>query len=157
MVRPSLECASTVWNTPSQAHIKQLESVQRRAARCVYNDYHGRTPGCVTKMVQNLNWTPLTARRKTNRLSMLYRIQHSLVDIPKEKYLHSSDPRTRGQHRFFQVRIQDDIYMNTFFPRTVRDCYQLPARGVLATSLEEFRSLLRGDPLRLTTVEADCK
>ena len=38
MVRPSLEYASTVWDTPNQAHIKQLESVQRRAARYVYND-----------------------------------------------------------------------------------------------------------------------
>ena len=144
MVQPSLECASTVWDTPNQAHIKQLESVQRRAARYVYKDYHSRTPGCVTKMVENLNWEPLTARRKTNRLSMLYRIQHGLVDIPKEKYLHSSDSRTRGQHRFFQERIQDDSYKNSFFPRTVRDWNQLPARVVSATSLEEFRSLLRG-------------
>ena len=144
MVRPSLEYASTVWDTPNQAHIKLLESVQRRATRYVYNDYHSRTPGCVTKMVENLNWEPLTARRKTNRLSMLYRIQHGLVDIPKEKYLHSSDSRTRGQHRFFQERIQDDSYKNSFFPRTVRDWNQLPARVVSATSLEEFRSLLRG-------------
>ena len=101
IVRPSLEYASTVWDTPIQAHIKQLESVQRRAARYVhvYNDYHSRTPGCVTKMVENLNSEPLTSRRKTNRLSMLYGIQHGLVDIPKEKYLHSSDSITRGQHR----------------------------------------------------------
>ena len=101
MVRPSLEYASTVWDTPIQAHIKQLESVQRRAARYVhvYNDYHSRTPGCVTKMVENLNSEPLTSRRKTDMLSMLYGIQHGLVDIPKEKYLHSSDSITRGQHR----------------------------------------------------------
>ena len=52
MVRPSLEYASTVWDTPSQAHIKQLESVQRRAARYIYNDYHSRTPGCITKMAE---------------------------------------------------------------------------------------------------------
>ena len=84
MVRPSLEYASTVWDTPSQAHIKQFESVQRRAARYVYNDHHCRTPGCVTKMVENLYWEPLTARRKTNKLSIMYRIQHGLVDIPKE-------------------------------------------------------------------------
>ena len=36
MVQRSLEYASTVWDTPSQAHIKQLESVQRTAARYVY-------------------------------------------------------------------------------------------------------------------------
>ena len=42
MVRPSLEYASTVWDTPNQAHIKQLESVQRIAARYVYNDNHSR-------------------------------------------------------------------------------------------------------------------
>ena len=48
MVPPSLEYASTVWDTPSQAQSKQLESVQRRVARYVYNDYHSRTPGCVS-------------------------------------------------------------------------------------------------------------
>ena len=81
---------------------------------------------------------------------MLYRIQHSLVYISKKKYPHSSDSRTRGQHRFFQERIQDDNYKNLFFPRTVRDWNQLPARVVSAISLEEFRSLLRGCPLCLT-------
>ena len=158
MVRPSLEYALTVWGTPSQAHIKQLESVQRRAAKYVYNDYHSRRH-TDTKMVENLNREPLIVRRKTNRLSMLYRIQYGLVDIPKEKYLHSSDSRTRCQHRFFQERIQDDIYKNSFFPRTVIDtANQLPARVLSATSLEEFRSLLRGRSLfRLTTLEAGLK
>ena len=136
MVRPSLEYALTVWDTPSQAFIKQFESVLRRAARYAYNDWHSRTPGCV-KIVENLNWEPPNSQKR----SMLYRIQHGLVDIPKEKYLHSSDSRTRGQLRFFQERIQDDIYKNSVFPRKVRDRKQLP----LATSLKEFRSLLRGD------------
>ena len=63
-----------------------------------------------------------------------------MVYIPKEKYLHSSDSRTQGQHRFFQERIQDENYKNSFFPRTVRDWNQLPARVVSATSMEELRS-----------------
>ena len=93
-------------------------------------------------MMEDLQWEPLAARRKTNRLSMLYRIQHGLVDIPYQKYLRSSDSRTRGQHRFYQERIQDDIYNNSFFPRTVRDWNQLPARVMSANSLEVFRSTL---------------
>ena len=60
MVRPSLECALTVWDTLSQTHIK----LQRRAAIYINSSYHSRTPGCVTKMVENLNCEPLTARKK---------------------------------------------------------------------------------------------
>ena len=107
------------------------------------NENHSRTPECVTKMVKNLNWEKLTARRKTNKLLMLYRIQHGLVDIPKQKYLHISDSRTRGQVKVFQERLQDVNYKNSFLPRTARDGNQLPARVVSATSLEEFRSLLQ--------------
>jgi hypothetical protein len=51
MVRPILEYAATVWDPYTQSSIQTLENVQRRAARYVCNDYHSRTPGCVTNML----------------------------------------------------------------------------------------------------------
>ena len=87
MVRPILEYASPVWDPHQQANIKALEQVQRRAARYVFNDYSTRTPECITKMLDALEWEPLEVRRKHDRLSILFRMQHNLVDIPANRYL----------------------------------------------------------------------
>lgn len=137
MVRPILEYSSTVWDPHQQANIKSLEQVQRRAARYVFNDFSSRTPGCVTKMLDDLNWEPLEVRRRHDRLSMLYRIEHGLVDIPADRYLSRSDGRTRGSVKFFQERTTNST--NSFFPRTARDWNRLPSRVVSAANLEEFR------------------
>ena len=94
-------------------------------------------------MLDDLEWEPLEVRRRHDRLSMLYRMQHNLVDIPANSYLSSSDSRTRGTVKFFQERISDTTYSNSFYPRTAREWNKLPSRVVSAASLEDFRSSLR--------------
>ena len=129
-------------NTTDPNHGIGAGAETRRAARYVCNDFTSRTPGCVTKMLNDLNWGPLKVRRRHDRLSMLYTIQHNLVDIPTDRYLRVSDRRTRGPAKFFQERIIDTAYSNSFFPRTVRDWNRLSGEVVSAASLGEFRSLL---------------
>jgi len=56
----------------------------------------------MTEMLRSLDWNTLQQRRKEARLGELYRIQHDLVDIPKDKFLplsnqsrkNTSDSRT---------------------------------------------------------------
>ncbi len=81
MVRPSLEYASTVWETYQTTLDKDLEQVQRRVAHFVYNEYHDASPGCVTSLLDQLQWEPLNERRTKNRLQMAYKIQYGLVDV----------------------------------------------------------------------------
>ena len=50
MVRPTLEYASTCWDPHSKDLIEDIEQVQKRAARFVYNNYRSKEPGCVTNM-----------------------------------------------------------------------------------------------------------
>ena len=138
MVHHISEYLSTVWDPYQQASVKTLEQVQRRGARNVFNDYSSRTPGCVTKMLEDLHWEPLKVWRRHDRLSMLYRIQNNLVDIPANRYLSRSDSRTRGPVKFFQERITDPTYSNSFFPRTARDWNRLPTRVVSAATLEDL-------------------
>ena len=123
MVRPTLEYmyVATVWDPYLQKDIKAIEQIQRRAARYVLNDYSTRTPGCVTGMVNKLQWESLETRRRNDRLTMLYRIQHGLVDLHPDSYLQQSDRRTRGEHRLYQKRIGSETYSYSFFPRTIRD------------------------------------
>ena len=55
MTPPTMEYSSTLWDPAQQTHIKEIEQVQRQAARHVYNDYHSRTPGCVAQKIDDLN------------------------------------------------------------------------------------------------------
>jgi hypothetical protein len=70
-------------------------NVQRRAARFVINDYTSKTQGCVTSMLTSLEWQTLEQQRRINRLVMMYKIQHQLVDINRDLYLRPGDSRTR--------------------------------------------------------------
>ena len=113
MVRPSLENAATVWDRDKQNHIKAIEQVQRRAARFVLNDNSTKTPGCVTMILSDLNWESLKQRRRDSLLCMMYIICNNLVDINADSFIHSSDARTRGQHRLLQERLTDQVLANS--------------------------------------------
>ena len=138
-VRPSLEYAACVWDPHLEKDKTPLEKVQRQAARYVFNSYTDRAPGVVTGMLNDLQWKLLEERRKIIRLIMLYKIKNSLVCIPPESYIRTSDPRTRG-NRLFQHESQHPIFNHTFFPQTTSDWNQLPNSVTTAPSLEVFHS-----------------
>ena len=79
-VRPTLEYASTVWDSHTQDLISKNDMVQRRAARFAKHDYDPRHS--VTSMLQDLQWQTLCERRAKSKVTMLYRITHGLVAIP---------------------------------------------------------------------------
>jgi hypothetical protein len=81
----------------------KVESIQRRAARFVTNNYDPRAS--VTTLLQDLNWPTLQHRRQLAKLIMMYRITYHLIEIPSITYLipscgshtveaYSSDGRT---------------------------------------------------------------
>ncbi len=97
-VRPSLEYASSVWSPHTQKNIKKLESVHRKSARYVMNDFSSHSS--VTAMMQHLEWQTLETRRQQARLMMI----HDLVDISANPYLTHAPLTTRGhQVRFTQA------------------------------------------------------
>jgi hypothetical protein len=51
-------------------------------------------------MVKSLKWENLEDRRKSARLSMLFKIQHDLIDIDRQQYLMPNDSQIRGKNRF---------------------------------------------------------
>ena len=55
LVRSRLEYAETVWDPYYQQDIEKLERVQRQAAHFITKDYRTREPGCVNRMLQDLN------------------------------------------------------------------------------------------------------
>ena len=115
MVRPTLEYASTCWDPHTKDLIEDIEQVQRRAARFVYNNYRSKEPGCVTNMLDALNWEPLSQRRAKNRVTMLYKIINNQMTIDPNTYLNKSDTCTRGEHKYKQIQLQK-TYISILFP-----------------------------------------
>ena len=83
MVRPTMEYASSSWDPYKKEDADYLDKVQRHAARYACNNYKERTQGCITAMVNSLGWETLQDRRKMQRLTMLFKIKHNLVEIPE--------------------------------------------------------------------------
>jgi len=74
MVRSILNYASIVWSPYTQKNIQALESVQRRSARFVFNNYSPYYS--VSDMLTKLGWSSLAERRNEHRLIMLYKVIH---------------------------------------------------------------------------------
>ena len=60
-IRPICEYAAVIWSPHLQTNIHQLEMIQRKAARFVFNDYSRYSS--VTTMLNELDWKSLEKRR----------------------------------------------------------------------------------------------
>ena len=79
MVRPQMEYASAVWDPYYNSQIQQLEKVQHRAARWIYNDYSRFSS--VSAMLNELSQPSLETRRKISRLQVLHKALHHQLAI----------------------------------------------------------------------------
>ena len=141
LVRPIVEYASTVWDPHTATNIAKVEAVQRRAARFVYDDY--KTTSSSSDMIARLQWSSLQQRRQDSKMTMMYRIQNNLVDIPYTNILRPTAPSTRGHaHKLLVPYCRTDVMKASFFPSSIRLWNQLPACIVTAPTLDTFRARL---------------
>lgn len=162
MVRSTLEYGSSVWDPYSADDISRLERIQRGAARFITGNYKDRQPGCVTKMLEDLNLPSLQNRRQQNRLCQMYKVAGGLVPgLPAEEHLTeirgrrkiipkkntafvTSNPVTkfcRNNSRAYAIPPAScDQYKNSFFVKTVTEWNQLEDKTVLSDTAEIFRS-----------------
>lgn len=94
LIRPAIEYVSSVWDPHQATLTREVEQVQRRAARFVYNNYRDTSTRCVTRLLHQLEWDSLQHRRTIQRLLLCYKIRNQLVDIDPEKYYTPGDIRT---------------------------------------------------------------
>lgn len=144
LVRPVCEYGPFAWSPYTQKDIICVESVQRRAARFVCNDYCRSSS--VSTMLSNLGWQDLETRRKINDLTMFFKITTGNVRIS-----FSNDLRevhcpylTRGslQQPFQFQRYSSTInaHKYSFFVRTVPAWNALCPVSVRADSVAVFHS-----------------
>ena len=119
---------------------KKQNYSQRKAARfCLQN--FSKTAS-VTDMLSDLKWDTLETRRKKNRLTLMYKLSHNLVDINTEEHLiPNSELRTRNSHAFKyrMPKVSKDVFKFSFFPRSITEWNSLPADLVNCNSLSDFK------------------
>ena len=143
LVRRTLEYGSAAWDPYYGMDIKKLERVQRKAARFCAGNYN--LHASVTEMLKDLSWDTLATRRKTARLSFMYKLTHNLTDFSAENHLKpNNERRTRGSRDFKLLvpRAKKDILKFPFFPRTISEWNSPPKDIVNAASLDSFKSML---------------
>ena len=140
IVRPKLEYASASWDPHHKKDISTLERVQRKAARFCLQNFN--KTASVTDMLSDLKWDTLETRRKKNRLTLMYKLSHNLVDITTENHLiPNSEKRTHNSHAFKyrMPKVSKDVFKFSFFPRSITEWNLLPADLVNCKSLSNFK------------------
>ena len=146
LVRPVLEYASSVWSPGQKGLSDILETVQKRAARYVFN-YSNSLDS--SSMLTHLEWDSLEQRRYKSRVTMMYKIVNSLVAIPTTKLVPTAG-RTRGHSlKFHRIKTQRNYHLSSFFPSTIRLWNSLPPNLVTSLNLDVFKEGLKSVTLRL--------
>ena len=141
VVRPILEYSSPIWDPHPQDQIRQLEMVQRRAARRICNNYDQRASA--SALVKELDLQTLKERRKIDKVSMIYKIRNGEIDIPAEHHLAPIGRRTRGhQYKYHIPQSKKNSHLFSFFPSAVRLWNTLPEKSHSAQSVGAFKASL---------------
>ena len=143
---PVLEYCAPIWDPYHQSDISKIETIQHRAARFVLKrPWRRYYRDSVSSMLADLQWPLLSQRRKCARLTLLYKSLNNLLSIPPT-YLPVPTPlfSTRSNHnqKFLHYHTSVDCYKFSFFPRTVPEWNDLPARIVQCNSLDTFNQYL---------------
>ena len=80
--------------TINAIYIHQVETVQRRAARYVMNNFNSYAS--VSEMITTLGWPTLEQRRNISRTIMWYKIINNPVEVPTDDILFPSELQLRG-------------------------------------------------------------
>ena len=142
LIRPIVEYASSVWDPITQNSKKQLEMVQRRAARAVAGDF--KTTSSTTQMMKDLGWPTLEERRKRQKVTVFYRLLNGLVEMESTTLIPSQNRSTRGhKNKFILPHSRLQTHQQSFFPSTIRLWNSLPPSIDLATDLDHFKDIVK--------------
>lgn len=145
IIRPKLEYAAVVWDPHTNKNINELEKVQRRAVRFIYNKYKRSDSPSGIMALNKIQ--PLHIRRQIARLAFMESLIKCKTGLSPTPFISPSTTRkTRHTHShslspFFA---RTNTFKFSYFPRTVDDWNKLPERifsGNFMTALHDhFRN-----------------
>ena len=117
LVRPKLEYATPIWHLYHETQIRQVEKVQRTAARWTCRRW--RNTSSFGDMLDELEWPSLETPREQPALTFFCKIHSGTVSLDKDKYLTPAPNlrRTRASHESQCTRYlaYSDALKNSFF------------------------------------------
>ena len=140
LVRPLLEYSSAVWDPYTKDLTNKIESIQRRAARFVANDY--KYTSNVSDMIKDLNWSSLKDRRTISRLSILHKARQDLLALPVNDLLQPVQRLSRHVHSncYKIIPSNKDCHKYSYLPQTVKDWNGLPYSTTLIEDPKKFKA-----------------
>lgn len=142
-IRPLLEYATPVWGPYTQSNVSEIENIQRKAVRFIFNSYRRHTS--VSALLQDANLETLEVRRYRDRLKMLYLIYRQHVKIDRELYIKPCSRRpTRSSHSFKlnEYSCRTNMFKKSFFPRTIHEWNALPENVLQSPTMSSFMHAL---------------
>ena len=136
-------------------NIKEVEMVQRRAARYVCNHWHNTSSVC--EMVGHLGWESIAIRHNYIRLHMMYRITHAPAGDAWQRWLMPSTRQTCGFYpwRYIPLSPSNVPYKFSFLPSTIPAWNNLPPHVVSSPTLHSFRRQLTARFFNFTSLGGD--
>ena len=138
LLRPILEYASIIWDPHTDSNTLKLETVQRRSARRIMQNYNRHAS--ITTMLQHLDLPTLQQRRRHSKTIMLYRIRHQLANIPTTTYI---TPATRNTQHYNLPYARTDVYQSSFFPSIIKLWNNLQPAIINSTTIPQLTQALK--------------
>ena len=151
LVRPLVEYGTVAWSPYTKKDTQKVESVQRRAARFVCNNYDRHSS--VSNMLSDLGWQSLEFRRSVCDAVMFYKINFGLVkvDFPADVRLrhsgYSTRSSTRNNYQFCLPPLAVNQYKYSFYLRTIPVWNSLP-QPILDLPVTQFKAAATGELAR---------
>jgi hypothetical protein len=136
-----MEYGDIIYDGSADLHLKRLEHVQRKAALSCTGAYRHTNH---ERLLEELGWPILSARRKNHRLNLMFKIQNGLTP----NYLKNACPPLTRDRTNYDLRSALNIttpqqrtssYQNSYYPQTIKDWNSLPRNQRLAPSIDTFK------------------
>jgi hypothetical protein len=160
-----MDYGGIIWDPYLKTDVDRLERIQHQVARFITGDYKTREPGCITKMLIDLELPTLEKRRTAQRLIFMFKMVEDLVPaISPSDFVTKTRPKRLIKSRQYSdfisqnivensvinnskglvyQRVNTEPFKNSFFIKTVLDWNHLDDNTVNQSSLESFKTALQ--------------
>ena len=112
-ILPRLEYCCSVWDPHSTTLINELEKTQKFAGRVITKNWNSD----YATILNDLNWLPLSTRRKMQKLKVCYNILNDFSCIPSTSFTLHPRPSPRHPHNriIFMPLVKTVAHKSSFF------------------------------------------
>ena len=144
-IRPILEYGDIIFDGSPKIYLDELEHIQRECAIICTGAYRHTSH---ERLLQELGWEPLSARRTNHRLTVMYKIRNGLtpdylIQLCPDQIQNLITYNLRNRENLAQLVGRTNTYLNSFFPKTVRDWNEINNDLRNSVSLQTFKYNLK--------------